>query len=119
MWHLGRSALVPAAPSWGAAAVSQPCPLPRGHLPTVQLSQWHGATSVALVWDRAGGRSWRGCGTHGQLRLRAVEVGIEEHGDVAVTSLQRDGNGIVTVLKRKGEQLGRGLGMGCGADKCA
>lgn len=36
----------------------QPCPLPLGHLPAVQLSRWHGATSVALVWDGAGGRSW-------------------------------------------------------------
>lgn len=60
-------------------------------------------------WQEQGG-----CGTHGQLRLRAVEVGVEQHGDVAVAGLQRDGHRVVAILRREGERLGRGLGTGRG-----
>lgn len=90
----------PCSPFLGSIiCVTALSPPPWGHL--------HGP----CVGQVAGGE---GCSTHGQLRLRAVEVGIEEHGDVAVASLQCDGNSIVPILKKKGEHLGRGLGTGCG-----
>lgn len=60
------------------------------------------ALSPPVVW----------CGTHRCLRLRAVEVGVEERGDITVTSLQRNGNSIVTILESKGEHVERGLGTG-------
>lgn len=55
---------------------------------------------------------WGWCGTHRGLRLRAVEVGVEERSNVTVTGLQCDGNSVVTILESKGEHAERGLGTG-------
>lgn len=55
---------------------------------------------------------WGWCGTHRGLRLRAVEVGVEERSNVTVTGLQCNGNSVVTILESKGEHAERGLGTG-------
>lgn len=55
-----------------------------------------------------------GCSTHVWLRLCPIQVGVEQHGDVAVAGLQRDGDSVVTILGRAGERSGRALGLGAG-----
>lgn len=63
---------------------------------------------------QSGRQGLGGCSTHVGLRLCPIQVGVQEHRDVAVAGLQRDGDSVVPILRRAGEQLGRGLGPGAG-----